>query len=208
MRNEKVKKLAILSMFVAIILLFAFTPIGFIRLPLINATLLHIPVIIGSILLGPKYGAVLGFLFGLTSMINNTMTPNPIISFVFSPFVPVIGTDSGSILALVVCFIPRILVGITPYYVYTALTRLFKDKAKIVSLSIAGVVGSMTNTLLVMHLIFFLFRDSFAYPRELASDAVYGAILGIIATNGIPEAIAAAIVTAAICIPVGLVQKS
>ena len=208
MKNEKVKKLAILSMFIAIIGLFAFTPIGFIRLPLINATLLHIPVIIGSILLGAKYGAILGFLFGLTSMINNTMTPNPIISFVFSPFVPVYGTESGSIFALIVCFVPRILVGVTPYYVYTGLSKIFKEKAKIASLSIAGVVGSMTNTLLVMHLIFFLFRDSYAEARNLAMDAVYGVVLGIIATNGIPEAIAAAIVTAAICIPVGFVQKS
>ena len=205
MRNEKVKKLAILSMFVAIILLFAFTPIGFIRLGFINATILHIPVIIGGILLGPKYGAALGFLFGLTSLINNTMAPNPT-SFVFSPFVPIIGTESGSPLALIVCFIPRILVGITPYYVYKGLSKLFKNTEKVVSYSIAGAIGSLTNTLLVLHLIYFLFMDSFAYAARM--DAVYSVVLGIIATNGIPEAIAATIVTAAICIPVRLVQKS
>ena len=208
MKNNKIKDLAILSMFIAIILLFAFTPLGYIRLPFINATLLHIPVIIGSILLGAKYGAVLGFLFGLTSMIINTITPNPIISFVFSPFVPVYGTQNGNILALVVCFFPRILTGIIPYYVYKFLSKIFKERYKIVSISIAGVAGSMTNTLLVVHFIFFLFRSSYADARHLEIDAIYGIILSIIATNGIPEAIVAAVVTAAICIPVGLVQKS
>ena len=71
-------------MFSAIIILLAVTPIGFINLAFIKATIVHIPVIIGSLLLGPKLGAVLGFVFGVTSLINNTLNP-AISSFVFSP---------------------------------------------------------------------------------------------------------------------------
>jgi len=200
-QQSKLQQLTLLAMFAAIIFILAFTPLGFIRLPFINATTIHIPVIIGSILLGPKGGAVLGFMFGLTSFINNTMTPNPLISFVFTPFYPVPGTDTGSLWALVVCFVPRILVGVTPWFVYAGMKKLLKDRANVASLTVAGVIGSMTNTLLVMHLIFFIFRSPYAEVRELALEAVYGVILGIIAMNGVPEAIVAGVITAGVCIP-------
>ena len=41
-------------MFLAILLLLALTPLGFITLGPLNSTTMHIPVIIGSIVLGPK----------------------------------------------------------------------------------------------------------------------------------------------------------
>ena len=94
-RSSQVYGLVLLAMFSAIIFLLAFTPIGLIDLPLIKATILHVPVIIGSILLGPKKGAFLGGIFGLTSLIKNTMMPSAL-SFAFSPFIPVPGTDRGS----------------------------------------------------------------------------------------------------------------
>ena len=71
----------------ALIVLLAFVPyIGYIKLPIlaIQATTIHIPVIIGSVVLGPKKGAFLGGLFGLTSLINNTTQPG-ITAFCFSP---------------------------------------------------------------------------------------------------------------------------
>ena len=62
------------ALFAALIIIMAFTPfLGYIPLGFTRATIIHVPVIIGSILLGPKKGAVLGGIFGLTSFINNTM---------------------------------------------------------------------------------------------------------------------------------------
>ncbi|PWM43236.1 MAG: ECF transporter S component [Clostridiales bacterium] len=190
--------LVITAIFIAIILILAFTPIGFIQLGFIKATIIHIPVIIGSILLGPKIGAGLGALFGLTSLISNTISP-AVLSFVFSPLIPVPGTDSGSWLSLIICFIPRILVGIVPYYVYKLLLKISKNKLRLdwVFLSVSGIVGSMVNTLLVMNLIFFLFHDSYAYVKSITVDMVYGAVMTVVAVNGIPEAIVAGIITAA-----------
>jgi uncharacterized membrane protein len=206
MKSNTPKNLTLTAMFAAIIFILAFTPIGFIQLPFIKATIIHIPVIIGSIMLGAKYGSILGFLFGLVSLINNTMAP-ALLSFAFSPFVPIPGTDSGSPLALVVCFVPRILVGIFPWYVYNGLNKLFKNTEKTVSFAVAGVVGSFTNTLLVMHFIFFLFKAPFAAARDIALDTVYSVVLGVIAVNGIPEAIVAAICTVAICVPLKLIVE-
>lgn len=195
---SKTEHTVLMGLFTAIVILLAFTPIGYIQLPFIKATVIHIPVIIASVLLGYKYGAILGFLFGATSLFNNTVNP-ALSSFAFSPFVPLPGTERGSLLALVICFVPRVLVGVTPYFVFSGLNKLMRKKLSAVSFTIAGVIGSLTNTLLVMHLIYFLFKDAYASIRNVAVEAVYGVILGIIAANGIPEAIVAGVLTAAIC---------
>ena len=74
------------AIFGAIICIMAFTPfLGYIPLGFTRATIIHVPVIIASLLMGPKKGAALGFVFGLTSFINNTMNPT-VTSFVFTPF--------------------------------------------------------------------------------------------------------------------------
>jgi len=192
------KKLVIFSMFSAIIFLLAFTPVGFINLGFIKATIIHIPVIIGSIILGAKMGAWLGFMFGVTSLINNTLSP-AISSFVFSPLIPVPGSTKGSLWALLICFVPRILVGVLPWFIYHFGQRLIKEQANFVALTVAGVLGSLTNTLLVMHLIYFLFKDEYALVRDVAQNAVYSVITTIIVSNGIPEAIVSGILTTAIC---------
>lgn len=108
--------MVLLASFIAIVFLLAFPPIGYINLPFIKATVVHIPVIIGSLLLGPKKGAIPGFFFGLTSQIINTMTPS-LLSFAFSPLIPLPGLGRGSLLALAVCFVLRILVGIVPWHI-------------------------------------------------------------------------------------------
>lgn len=198
MKWNKTKKLVVFAMFGAVIFLLAFTPIGFIQLGFIKATIIHIPVIIGSILLGPAMGAGLGFLFGLTSLISNTMTP-AVSSFAFSPLIPVPGTAGGSALSLLVCFVPRILVGITPWLIYRGLQRLSKDRFQTAALAVAGVGGALTNTLFVMHLIYFLFQDAYASVQGVPAQAVYGIISSIIVANGLPGALVAGVLTAAIC---------
>lgn len=185
------------ALFAALIIIMAFTPfLGYIPLGFTRATIIHIPVIIGSVLLGPKKGAVLGGVFGLTSLINNTMNPT-VTSFVFTPFYS-LGEMQGGIGSMIICFIPRILVGIVPYFVFQALYKRMKakDSRMVVSLGIAGLVGSLTNTLLVMNLIFVFFKDAYAAANGVAANAVYGFILSVIAMNGIPEAIVAAVIVA------------
>lgn len=124
---EKYKNFTLTAMFLAILILLAVTPLGFIPIGPINATTMHIPVIIASIVLGPRLGAFLGGTFGLISMIRSTVIQTPL-SFVFSPFIPVIGTEHGSWKALLIAFIPRILIGVVPYFVYKGLRKLMKQK--------------------------------------------------------------------------------
>ncbi len=201
-QSAKYRDLVLTALFGAIIILLAFTPFGFIQLVIIKATIIHIPVIIGSILLGPKRGAILGGLFGLTSFLSNLMTPT-VLSFAFCPLIPVPGTTGGSPLALIVCFIPRILVGIVPYYVYQLVQKLLKNNSKgeYLSLLLGGISGALTNTICVMGLIFLLFQEAYAAAKSIPVNAVAGVVLGIVGTNGVPEALVAAVITVAVCKP-------
>ena len=194
--HEKTWRMTVLAMFSAIIILLAFTPLGFIPLPLIRGTTVHIPVIVGSLLLGPKAGAVLGFMFGLTSLYINSVTPT-LTSFVFSPFFNLPGQDSGSLLSLIIVFVPRILVGVVPWYVSIGIKKITNEKYMPTNWAISAVAGSLTNTLLVMHFIFIFFGEDWARIREVETS-VYTAILGVIAGNGIPEATGAAIIVVAL----------
>ena len=207
--KDNMQDTILLCLFIAIILVLAFTPLGMIQLPLIKATILHVPVIIGSVLFGPKKGAVLGFLFGLCSFVSNTFTPTAL-SFAFSPLIPAPGTDSGSWLALVICFIPRILVGVLPWFVFQLLRLPFKKEnyqLRTIQLVITGAVGAFVNTAFVMGLIYVLFRDAYASMKGVGVDAVLGLIMGVVATNGVPEAIAAAVLTGAVCLPMQRLMK-
>ena len=158
-KKMDVRLLAQMALLTALMLVMAFTPLGYIPLPFMNATTMHIPVIIGACLLGPKMGAVLGGLFGLTSVFKATITPN-ITSFVFTPFYSLNPQFSGSWKSLIVAIVPRILIGLLAGLAYQALRKAVHNET--VSLAISGFIGSMVNTIGVMGLIYLLFGDQYA----------------------------------------------
>ena len=191
MKNTRTLAMAQLALFSAIIVILTFTPfVGYIPLGITRATIIHIPVIIGSILLGPKKGAFLGFVFGLTSLLNNTINPT-ITSFTFTPFYA-----GGNLWSLVVCFVPRILVGVVPYFVYLGVKKLTHRET--LPLMLSGLAGSMTNTVLVMGMIWLFFGNAYAQAKAVPVATLYQVILGVVGVNGVLEAIVAAILTAAV----------
>lgn len=210
---SKTQSLALTAMFGAIIFLFTFTPIGFIQVPFIgSATIMHMPVIIGAIILGPKYGAVLGFMFGLSSFIFASTMSTTLTAFAFTPLRPVPGTDSGSPWALIIAFVPRILVGVVAPFVYVFVARILPKRMNAVSLAVSAFVASMTNTVLVVNLLFFLFQEPWSYARTAAGVAdpqiTYAFITGtMIGVFGVAEAIAAVIIVPAICLALFAVEK-
>lgn len=204
----KTKDFTLTAIFLAIILLFAFTPIGFIHLGVIKATLIHIPIIIASILLGPRIGALLGLVFGITSIISNTLAPT-LLSFAFSPAVPVLGTSSGSMWALFIAIVPRVLVGILPYFIYKGIQNIRKNKSNIrPALFISGVTTTVIHTFLVMGLISVIFYDAYSLAIDVDSaGAIFKAVLAVFLTNGIAEATLAGIVTTAVAPPLLKILK-
>lgn len=179
---------------IAVVILLANTPIGMIQLPVIKATTVHIPVILGAILLGPMAGAILGAAFGICSMISNTMAPT-LLSFAFSPFMSMTGLP-GVAKAIWVSVGCRIMIGVIAAWLWILLKKIGVNH--IIALPITGFIGSMVNTVFVMGSIYLLFATQYASAKNVAIDAVWGLIMVTVTASGIPEAIVAAILVAVI----------
>ena len=193
-KKQDTRWMASVALMAAIVIVLANTPLGMIQLPIIKATTVHIPVIIGAILLGPKAGAILGFVFGMCSLLSNTMAPT-LLSFAFSPFLSTTGIP-GALKAIWVSVGCRMLIGIAAGWRWILLSKLKVNQT--ISLPVVGFVGSMVNTVAVMGSIYFLFAQQYAEAKEVAITAVWGLIMGTITASGIPEAIAAAVLALAL----------
>ena len=195
--KKEIQGMVLTALFSAIIIIMAFTPLGYIPLGIINATIIQIPVIIGSLFCGPKQGAFLGFMFGFTSFLKNTFMPATLSAFVFSPVLAAeMFGAKGVLYSSVICFIPRILVGILPYFVYKGMKRI--SKWKTVNFATAGVIGAFTNTFLVMGAIYLLYKDAYAAAQGIDPAAVLGVIGGIIGFNGVIEALLSGVIVSAV----------
>jgi len=182
------------ALMAAIIIVLANTPLGMIQLPIVKATTVHIPVIIGAILLGPTAGAVLGLVFGMCSLISNTMAPT-LLSFAFSPFMSTTGI-LGAVKAIWISVGCRVLIGLVAGWVWILLKKIKVNQ--IAALTITGFIGSMVNTVTVMGSIYLLFAKQYAEAKEVAVTAVWGLVMGTVTASGIPEAIAAAVLVAVV----------
>lgn len=184
MNKIKTKNLTLLSLFIAIEILMVSVPfLGFIPIGPLRATTLHIPVIIAGIVLGKDKGAIIGLVFGLSSLIMNTVSPSAI-SFVFSPFI------SGSFLSVLLAILPRVCIGYMAGLIY----EILKKKNEIVAMSLGSFIGAMTNTILVMSGIYFLFGESYARIMGQSMDSLLPYIISIITTQGLLEAIVGSII--------------
>ena len=182
------------ALMAAIVIVLANTPLGMIQLPIIKATTVHIPVILGAILLGPGAGAILGAVFGICSLVSNTMAPT-LLSFAFSPFLSTTGIP-GALKAIWISVGCRILIGVVAGWLWVLFTKIKLNQ--FIALPIVGFVGSMVNTVTVMGNIYFLFAQQYAEAKEVALTAVFGLVMGTVTASGIPEAIAAAILVLAL----------
>ena len=182
------------ALMAAIIIVLANTPLGMIQLPIIKATTVHIPVIIGAVLLGPSAGAILGAVFGICSLISNTMAPT-LLSFAFSPFMSTSGIP-GAVKAIWISVGCRILIGVAAGWLWILFMKLKVNQ--LLALPMVGFIGSMVNTVTVMGSIYLLFAQQYADAKDVAVSAVWGLIMGTVTASGIPEAIAAAILVLAL----------
>ena len=195
--RKEITGMVLMSLFSAIIIIMAFTPLGYIPLGVINATIIQIPVIIGALFCGPKQGAFLGFLFGFTSFLKNTIMPATLSAFVFSPVLAAgMFGIKGVLFSTFICFVPRVLVGVLPYFTYKMMKKW--SKWKTMNFAVAGVVGAFTNTLLVMGSIYVLYKDAYASAQGLDPSTVLSVIGGIIGFNGVIEAILSGVIVSGV----------
>ncbi len=194
-------RLAQFSLLLALEAVVCFTPLG--SLPAIGmmvATLGMIPVIVTAVVMGTGAGTLMGAFAGLFSFLVWTfMPPNPVIAFVFTPAYS-LGASKGSFWSLVICFVPRILVGTVTGACLKLFTKLHMKN--VLAYSLSGVLGSLMNTVLVLGGIYLFFGSSYATALGQNLGAL-PAILGLaVLTNGLPEALLGGISAYAIGYPV------
>lgn len=192
--KEATRQLVLLSLFSAIELVLMLTPLGYIPIGPIRATTMHIPVILAGILLGRKSGAVVGLVFGLTSLFINTFQPTAT-SFVFSPFIT-IGGASGNWISLWIVLGPRILLGFLSGCFYDGLKKLSVQRE--LNTTITALLNTLIHTALVMGSIYLFFGQPYAAARGVAYQELITVIMAVVTTNGILEAILAAILVTAV----------
>lgn len=160
------RKLVTAAMLGAITVVLSLTPLGLIPLGFINATTMHIPVIIGAIAEGPVVGALVGLIFGVSSLLNALLrNPSPV-SFVFyNPLISIV---------------PRVLIGITSYYAYVGFKKLSNSNLKklseglwiVISLGLGYLLykninaGKSTSNIIFVVILLLVCLGLFVYSRK------------------------------------------
>lgn len=182
--NQKTLRLAQLAILIALEAVLTFTPLGFIMVPPISITLMHIPVIVGAVLMGPVDGGILGLSFGIFSMIKASTAAASPADMAFSPFL-----SGEPVSSIVMCIIPRILLGVIAGGLYLLLSK--KIKNGVLSMGISAVVATFCHSMMVLVLLSVLFQS-------LPLKAVLASLIGV---NCLLEMLAAAVVAVAVCKP-------
>lgn len=196
MENKTTKRIDImrltqLGVLVAIMILFDVTGIGYIKTPIVEITIMMIPVIIGGIVLGKGAGALLGGLFGLTSFLQ---------CFGASAFGALL-LGINPIFTAILCFVPRILAGFLVGLSFEMLLKI--DKTKLVSFGASALIGSIANTILFVLTLILLFWQNGAFTQTMTEwaipiDNIWAFAAAIVTINGLIEAAVCFVIAAAI----------
>lgn len=194
--ETRVPEIMQVALFAALIILLAVTPLlQYLPLGCARAALIHIPVIVGSLILGPKKGALLGLVFALTGFLTTASDPDTSL-LILTPL-KASGKLHDQIGTVAASFLPRILVGIIPYYVYLGM-GIITDR-QIPALAMAGLLGTLINAPLVSSFIHDIFRNTALAISGLNPEIIWQFLLSIPKTHGIPEAAIAAVLVSLIC---------
>ena len=137
-----VRQLTVSGLLAGITIFLGLTGYGFIPLLFMDATILHIPTIIGSIAAGPRVGALVGFMFGLFSFVQTLRAPSLLLQF---------AVQYNIAYDAIICIVPRILIGIIAYVIFSRLKgRTF------IRAAVAAVVTTVCHTVLFLGTLYFL----------------------------------------------------
>ena len=160
-----IKRIVITGILAAIAILLGITRLGFIPVPNIsgNATIMHVPAIIGGVLEGPLVGLLVGGIFGIFSWLQ---ADNPLFA---DPTVAVL---------------PRLFIGVTSAYAYL----LLKNHSEYAALVASSIVGTLTNTCLVVGMAVLRGYIPLAVIPTIIPQAIAEIVIAIIITVAVVSA--------------------
>lgn len=169
----KTRKLVIFAILTAIIVLMAFTPVGYLRVGVLEITFLMIPVIIGAATLGPLGGLGLGFVFGLTSFLQCFgISAGGTMMFNLAP-----------VLTALTCFLPRLLFGLIAGFLY----KFFKKyiKVPVIPEALTMILSAILHTVMFVVLFYVCFKNEEFLQQY--GDTFFKIVWAMVGINAIVE---------------------
>lgn len=183
-KNRNVFQMTIIAMLVAILIIQTFVPVlGYIPLGPLDVTIVHITVILAAVLFGNRTGLIVGTVWGLLSMIRAYTQPTPFNVVFLNPLISVL---------------PRAIVGWISGVVFEALDKRTDARWKY---SVTAMIGTATNTILVLGGIYLLAGETYAAALGIPVTTLLTALGAIIASNGLIEIIASMIILPLVAVP-------
>ncbi|MBQ5917628.1 MAG: ECF transporter S component [Lachnospiraceae bacterium] len=182
------KKMVQLAILIAIIMLMAFTPLGYLKIFVLDITLIVVPVAVGAVLLGPTAGAILGFTFGFTSFILSFSSPLGAMMLDISP-----------VFRVLTCIIPRVLCGWLTGVVYSVMRK--GNKVSKFAVPVANLSCPIFNTIFFMTALMLFYYNTPAIQDMATSMGVFNPIalvFAMVGVNAVIEAVACFVVGTAI----------
>lgn len=185
------KKLTFMGVMLAITIILDVTPLGAIPIGTVSATITHIPTIITGIVLGPIAGLIMGMLLGITLLFHALTRPITLFDPLFiNPLVSVL---------------PRMFIGVMAYGGYSVVKFVLKHINRFIAESVGvifgGIIGSMTNTILVLSMLYLIYAKNIMEALGVTdTNAVKAVFIGIVTTNALIEAVVAAVISSAIVV--------
>ena len=190
--KEKPIAIAVLTVLIVIMSL---TPLGYLKMPHASITFLPLLVVIGAVQYGPMCGFYLGTVFGISSFIH-CFDPSYTFGQTFihiSPF-----------LSLLVCIIPRALMGLSCGLIHKLFSR---NTSQIFANIISSFSGGFLNTVFFVAALLLAFYSS-DYIQNLGSNPTR-IIRTLITYNAYIEWLACTVIgTLVPCIKTRLKQKN
>lgn len=184
MKKQKTFRLTLLGLFSALIILMAFTPIGYVSTGVVSITMVHIPVILGAILLGWQGGAVLGAVMGVSSMVRALIAPGGAMDVFFQN--PIVAIPS------------RVALGIIVGLLYAGLSKAIHGKvSQSVSIGLAAAIGKLCSTVLTLSMLVLVYHNEIA---KLTHGSAIAFLIGsIITVNGLIEMVIGVVIAIPVC---------
>ena len=188
--DKRIEHFTWTAILAALVALLGMTPLGLIPLGFINVTILCVPVVLGTLLLGLKTGLILGGVFGAISTARMFIGPSALVA-------PLLGANT--VLAVIMCILPRLLIPVAAHLSHLALLR---GRTSRLAPALASAFGSLTNTVFYLGLMLV-----FYHVAGLDSTAVQALILGTGLIAGTSEAVVAALLVPPILIAIKKMMK-
>ena len=186
--STKTRQLTVLGLLTGILLLMAYTPLGYLNIGPLAISFNVIPVALAAITLGPAGGAAAGAVFGLTSFLQCSG-----VGGVSSMGVVLFGINP--VLAFIQRFVPRLLDGLLLGYIFRGVKKASNAR---LGCFITGFFSAFLNTLFFMTALVVLFGNTEYMQGLIGGKNIILFVCGFVGINAVCEMVSSTIITGAV----------